>query len=595
MEYRKVCKVCGKIYCYNDSDIKSNNWNSFASVLGSVASIANAFEGNRYDMYETGKMADRANSKITDFSKCPFCGSRDIRDLTDDEYRDYQDGLIGDNGSKGSNAIQINTNASVDALIQRGMLFLEEGNWKTAQAYFDNALDADPTNSDAYIGKMMIDLRINTLEQLCDHDRMIDDNSNYIKALRFADKDKADEIQEIASSIRNNIEYKKNREKYDSAVGLLETDEPTKIDEAIAVFASINGFLDSAERIEECKKKKYLLAQALINKQGSNDIAKGIEILDSLVDYENSTVLAADASKLLNEVKEKEEKQKLLIEEENSKKRKKTLIFSAAVLVLLSGLLIVYVALIRPASAYSSGLKSIESGDYENAYRSFKKAGKYKDAESYLASFYFLPKTITYEAENSRSIWTMSYDNNGSLSKYVDDYVYFKTMEKRKESSEISYISADPQGRAVASRTQTEYGKETKTIAYGENTVLTYEGPFWKTVLTFDENMNLAEKEVSGNSDSHDNGNDCYETLEINSENRVVRRNMTGRYFSSKKGYMETITYGYDEYGCIVKVKFNDSPDYVIEYDVTYLPNSKMNKKTPFDNIWILIIDGWVN
>ena len=46
------------------------------------------------------------------------------------------------------------SNATVDALMKRGYLFLEDHEWKSAKGYFDDSLDVDPENAQAYIGML---------------------------------------------------------------------------------------------------------------------------------------------------------------------------------------------------------------------------------------------------------------------------------------------------------------------------------------------------------------------------------------------------------------------------------------------------------
>lgn len=40
-------------------------------------------------------------------------------------------------------------------LLRRGNLFLEDGDWKNADTYFDKVLDLDPECAEAYLGKLM--------------------------------------------------------------------------------------------------------------------------------------------------------------------------------------------------------------------------------------------------------------------------------------------------------------------------------------------------------------------------------------------------------------------------------------------------------
>lgn len=66
-------------------------------------------------------------------------------------------------------------------------MFLEDGDWKSANEYCEKVLDIDPENASAYLGKLMSNLKVNKKESLKDQSRSFDGNNNYQKAIRFAD------------------------------------------------------------------------------------------------------------------------------------------------------------------------------------------------------------------------------------------------------------------------------------------------------------------------------------------------------------------------------------------------------------------------
>jgi tetratricopeptide (TPR) repeat protein len=75
----------------------------------------------------------------------------------------------------------------VASLYKRGTLFLENGDWKQADEYFDRALDVAPEYAPAYAGKLCAELKIHTEQDLSNHMIPISETSNYKKALYFAD------------------------------------------------------------------------------------------------------------------------------------------------------------------------------------------------------------------------------------------------------------------------------------------------------------------------------------------------------------------------------------------------------------------------
>jgi len=85
---------------------------------------------------------------------------------------------------------------SIESIIKRGYLFIEDSEWDKADEYFDKALDIDPEYAPAYIGKLCVELRVKNEEALGNYqelrqgkkfDRLLGEYGNFQKALRFAD------------------------------------------------------------------------------------------------------------------------------------------------------------------------------------------------------------------------------------------------------------------------------------------------------------------------------------------------------------------------------------------------------------------------
>lgn len=81
MEHRMQCSVCGRIFCYTDSDVKDNKTKATWGMLLSLGTIASGLGGARYDMYEQGKAANTQYAQVKDFSHCPYCNSVSITEI----------------------------------------------------------------------------------------------------------------------------------------------------------------------------------------------------------------------------------------------------------------------------------------------------------------------------------------------------------------------------------------------------------------------------------------------------------------------------------------------------------------------------------
>ena len=79
--------------------------------------------------------------------------------------------------------------ANIAPLLKRVFLFLEDGNWQEADEYCEKVLDLEPECAEAYLGKLMAELRVHKQEELADLAEPFDDKSNYQKAMRFGDEE----------------------------------------------------------------------------------------------------------------------------------------------------------------------------------------------------------------------------------------------------------------------------------------------------------------------------------------------------------------------------------------------------------------------
>lgn len=83
--YKKYCNVCGHIFCYTLDDLKKNKELKSQEGLNLVSSFAGGLSGNYAAGATSLQTANDSKSRIVDYDKCPACGSRDIRDATEED------------------------------------------------------------------------------------------------------------------------------------------------------------------------------------------------------------------------------------------------------------------------------------------------------------------------------------------------------------------------------------------------------------------------------------------------------------------------------------------------------------------------------
>ncbi len=87
-EFRKKCKVCGKVYCFTSQDLRDNAQRVKESRSYAVGSLFTP-------IVMAGSYINEANRKldsIVDYNRCPYCNSIDVVDISEEEFKQAQGG-----------------------------------------------------------------------------------------------------------------------------------------------------------------------------------------------------------------------------------------------------------------------------------------------------------------------------------------------------------------------------------------------------------------------------------------------------------------------------------------------------------------------
>lgn len=116
---------------------------------------------------------------------CSVCGKRfsDATDLPAVENNQSENEQMHNYDEK----ITSTTHPEIVPLLQRVGLFLEDNEFDRADEYCERILDMEPTNADAYLGKLLVEFRCTTREQLKRCQVSTADSKNYAKIIRFGD------------------------------------------------------------------------------------------------------------------------------------------------------------------------------------------------------------------------------------------------------------------------------------------------------------------------------------------------------------------------------------------------------------------------
>lgn len=89
-----------------------------------------------------------------------------------------------------------------EALLQQAFLFLKERDFQKADVYFDRALDMNPVNAQAYLGKLLVRLGVQSTNDLLNCTQPFDNTEEYRRVIRFADSRLRAELEWYNAQIR---------------------------------------------------------------------------------------------------------------------------------------------------------------------------------------------------------------------------------------------------------------------------------------------------------------------------------------------------------------------------------------------------------
>ena len=206
--------------------------------------------------------------------------------------------------------VEVSNNAPYASLLKRAYIMIEDSEWQKADELLERVLDQNPECAEAYLGKLMIDLKVNKRENLATLDKLFEDNNNYQKIMRYCDDALRDEVNGYINAITETI----NNKKYTNALEQMKQAK-TSNDFLIAAefFEEIKDYRDSGSLAKECWKKKehyqeeeiknreYLKCKAIYEEAKSaaflnnttaiNNLKSAIERLKNLNGWGNSTRL----------------------------------------------------------------------------------------------------------------------------------------------------------------------------------------------------------------------------------------------------------------------------------------------------------------
>ena len=218
---------------------------------------------------------------------------------------------------------------NIAPLLKRAFMFLEDGNWASADEYCEKVLDIDPENAQAYLGKLMANAQIRKKELFTTLANPFNNLLYYDKVMRFGDEALKEELNGYIAAInerneKNRLERERKHaeEVYERAKMSLNaalTSEDYAA--AAALFEQIPEYKDAQTLASACREKSKIAqeeetlkhrneildqAKQLIKKRTAVDYRKAINILNTISDYAEATQLIQECKQDIKKLESEE-------------------------------------------------------------------------------------------------------------------------------------------------------------------------------------------------------------------------------------------------------------------------------------------------
>ena len=262
--------------------------------------------------------------------------------------------------------------SNTEPLLKRAFIFLEDGDFKSADEYCEKVLDINPECAEAYLGKLMAELNVKKRGKLLDCELPFDTYDNYKKIMRFGDEN-------LKAQLKKDIEFINER--------------------------TLDAILERAK--SKLSSKLYEEALELLN------LVSGWKDADKLIDLCNEKM----EEERLEEERKAEERR--IQAEKNAKRLKKIAAVAIPALCVCIAFLIVLNTVIIPKYKLNKAMSMLDLGEYDSAYALLKEIGnsevidsnKYDRAMQYIESGeYDSAYALLEEIGNREAINSNKYD-----------------------------------------------------------------------------------------------------------------------------------------------------------------------------------------
>ncbi len=316
-------------------------------------------------------------------------------------------------------------NANTAPLLERAFMYLEDGEWDSADKYCEKVLDQDPKNAKAYLGKLMAELHVRNQSALRDENAPFDNYNNYKKAVRFADDKLKAELTGCIEHINTRNEKARLAGIYSRAQdAMAKANTEADYKGAAYLFVSIREYQDAELLADSCyekaegARKDAVLTSGKTKMTGSaiSSYEEARYLFESISGWKDADQQILACQQKIEQIKAQKEAARIAAAK-RAKQIKKIAILTASVTSVVIAFIFILNTVIIPTVKYNDAVALLEAGNTIEAYEALTALDGYKDS-----------------AEKAESIFTEYFTKKYESIK-VGDYLTFGHYEQDNDSA----------------------------------------------------------------------------------------------------------------------------------------------------------------
>ena len=338
--------------------------------------------------------------------------------------------------------VVMQANSNVAALLKRGNMALEDGDWEKADSFYEEVLNQDPECAEAYVGKTLSEEKCRSLDAFVekrlslykdatpqtlsiksDLSRATEVSKKYtipsylnfdtILALYNFNLNYTSDVKSREQHLQAEQAYWKNHKQLSRAAQFDKDASASKLNTTREqIFTTLTDALQQA-RSMEITNRETLLQKYQAHLQNAENLAtqryqqacetrdkdydKWVAAIDtaeteeaffrlcksfkSLEGYRDSADLAKQCEQRVNEIKAQKKAKWVADHQKSDRARRKRIVVAVLVIVFLISGAIGFVHLAR-LTKYNNAVEQMEQGNYSRALNAFRELEDYRDSES---------------------------------------------------------------------------------------------------------------------------------------------------------------------------------------------------------------------